>query len=162
YITVTADRAREGARRAADEIANGEYRGPLHGVPVALKDLFQTAGIRTTAGSKILEDWVPDEDSTVTRKLSEAGAVLLGKLNTHEFASGCTTNNDWFGPTRNPWDLERIPGGSSGGSGAAIAARLAAATLGTDTGGSIRVPAAFCGCVGIKPTYGRVSKAGVV
>lgn len=162
YITVTADRAREGARRAADEIANGEYRGPLHGVPVALKDLFQTAGIRTTAGSKILEDWVPDEDATVTRKLSEAGAVLLGKLNTHEFASGYTTNNDWFGPTRNPWDLERIPGGSSGGSGAAIAARLAPATLGTDTGGSIRVPAAFCGCVGIKPTYGRVSKAGVV
>jgi len=162
YITVTADRAREDARRAAEEIANGHYRGPLHGVPVALKDLFQTAGIRTTAGSKVLENWVPDEDATATRRLSEAGAVLLGKLNTHEFASGYTTNNDWFGPTRNPWDLERIPGGSSGGSGAAIAARLAAATLGTDTGGSIRVPAAFCGCVGFKPTYGRVSKAGVV
>ncbi|MCK9519687.1 MAG: amidase [Dehalococcoidia bacterium] len=162
YITVTAGRAREDARRAADEIARGEYRGPLHGIPVALKDLFATAGIRTTAGSKILEDWVPTEDSAPARRLREAGSVLLGKLNTHEFAAGFTTTNDWYGPTRNPWDLDRIPGGSSGGSGAAIAARLAAATLGTDTGGSIRVPAAFCGCVGLKPTYGRVSKAGVV
>jgi aspartyl-tRNA(Asn)/glutamyl-tRNA(Gln) amidotransferase subunit A len=162
YITVTADRARADARRAADEIARGEYRGPLHGVPIALKDLYATAGIRTTAGSKILEGWVPATDATTTRKLREAGSVLLGKLNTHEFAAGYTTTNDWYGPTRNPWDLDRIPGGSSGGSGAAIAARLAAATLGTDTGGSIRVPAAFCGCVGLKPTYGRVSKAGIV
>lgn len=162
YITVTAERAREDARRADDEIASGTYRGPLHGVPIALKDLFATAGIRTTAGSKALADWVPESDSTPARKLREAGAVLLGKLNTHEFAAGYTTNNPWYGPTRNPWDTEHIPGGSSGGSGAAIAARLAAATLGTDTGGSIRVPAAFCGCVGLKPTYGRVSKDGVV
>ncbi|MGE5595674.1 MAG: amidase, partial [Hyphomicrobiales bacterium] len=161
-ITVSADRAREDARRAEDEIAAGNYRGPLHGVPIALKDLYATAGIRTTAGSKILEDWVPTEDSTAARRLAEAGSVLLGKLNTHEFAAGYTTNNDWFGPTRNPWNLECIPGGSSGGSGAAIAARTAAGTLGTDTGGSIRVPAAFCGCVGLKPTYGRTSKAGVV
>lgn len=162
YTTVTADRARDDARRAEAEIAAGEYRGPLHGVPIALKDLYATAGIRTTGGSKVLEDWVPDTDSTPARLLREAGTVLLGKLNTHEFAAGYTTNNPWFGATRNPWDLERVPGGSSGGSGAAIAARLAAGTLGTDTGGSIRVPAAFCGCVGFKATYGRASKAGVI
>lgn len=162
YTTVTADRARDDARRAETEIGAGHYRGPLHGVPIALKDLYATAGIRTTGGSKVLEDWVPDADSTPARLLREAGTVLLGKLNTHEFAAGYTTNNHWYGPTRNPWDLERIPGGSSGGSGAAIAARLAAGTLGTDTGGSIRVPAAFCGCVGFKPTYGRTSKAGVI
>jgi aspartyl-tRNA(Asn)/glutamyl-tRNA(Gln) amidotransferase subunit A len=162
YITVTADRALDDARRAADEIAAGTYRGPLHGIPIALKDLFATAGIRTTAGSKILAGWVPEQDSTVARKLREAGTVLLGKLNTHELAYGGTTNNPHYGPTRNPWNLDCIPGGSSGGSGAAIAAGLACGTTGTDTAGSIRIPAAFCGVVGLKPTYGRVSKAGVV
>ncbi|MCC7366427.1 MAG: amidase [Dehalococcoidia bacterium] len=162
YITVTAERALEDAARADAELAHGLSRGPLHGVPIALKDLYATAGIRTTAGSKVLESWIPEADCTAARLLREAGTVLLGKLNTHEFAAGYTTENPWYGPTRNPWNRDRIPGGSSGGSGAAIAAQLAAATLGTDTGGSIRVPAAFCGCVGLKPTFGRVSKAGVV
>jgi aspartyl-tRNA(Asn)/glutamyl-tRNA(Gln) amidotransferase subunit A len=162
YVTVTAERAREDARRVGEEIAAGRYRGPLHGIPIGLKDLYDTAGIRTAGGAKILEDRVPSSDSTVARKLREAGTVLLGKLNTHELAFGVTTNNPHFGATRNPWDPERIPGGSSGGSGAAIAAGLAAATMGTDTGGSIRIPAALCGCVGLKPTYGRVSKAGVL
>jgi aspartyl-tRNA(Asn)/glutamyl-tRNA(Gln) amidotransferase subunit A len=161
YVTVTAERALDDARRAEAEIARGEDRGPLHGIPIALKDLYATAGIRTTAGSKIFGEWVPAEDSTTARLLREAGSVLLGKLNTHEFAYGVTTNNPHFGPTRNPWDTERIPGGSSGGSGAAIAAGMATATTGTDTGGSIRIPAALCGVVGLKPTYGRVSKAGV-
>jgi len=162
YVTVTAERAREDARRAADEIARGAYRGPLHGIPMGLKDLFLTKGIRTTGGAKFLADWVPEEDATVVRKLAEAGAVLLGKLNTHELAWGATTNNPHYGATHNPWKLGHVPGGSSGGSGAAIAAGLACGTLGTDTGGSIRIPAALCGVVGLKPTYGRVSKAGVL
>jgi aspartyl-tRNA(Asn)/glutamyl-tRNA(Gln) amidotransferase subunit A len=161
YTTPTPERALADARRAADEIAAGNYRGPLHGVPIALKDLFDTAGIRTTAGAKFLADRVPETDSTAARKLRQAGTVLLGKLNTHELAYGVTTDNPHYGATRNPWDTQRIPGGSSGGSGAAIAAGLATATLGTDTGGSIRIPAALCGCVGLKPSYGRVSKAGV-
>lgn len=161
YTTITADRALADAKRAQDELASGKDRGPLHGVPIALKDLYETANIRTTAGSKIFEDFVPDTDCPVAEKLSEAGSVLLGKTNTHEFAWGSTTTNEWWGATRNPWDTERIPGGSSGGSGAAIAAMMAAATMGTDTGGSIRMPAAHCGCVGLKPTYGRVSKRGV-
>lgn len=162
YITVTAERALADATRATDEIAAGTDRGPLHGIPIALKDLIATAGIRTTAGSKILADWVPDADSTVARKLREAGSVLLGKLNTHEYAYGGTTNNPHYGATRNPWDITCIPGGSSGGSGAAIAAGLAAGTMGTDTAGSIRIPASFCGVVGLKPTFGRVSRAGIV
>jgi len=161
YVTVTAERALADARRATDEIGRGGPRGPLHGVPIALKDLFDTEGIRTTAGGKFFVDHVPKSDATATRRLAAAGSVLLGKLNTHEFAYGVTTDNPHFGPTRNPWDPSRIPGGSSGGSGAAIAASLAAATLGTDTGGSIRIPASLCGAVGLKPTYGRVSKAGV-
>jgi len=161
YVTVTGERARADARRAADEIAKSGPRGPLHGVPIALKDLCDTAGIRTTAGGKFFADRVPDADCTVARRLREAGSVLLGKLNTHEFAYGVTTDNPHFGATRNPWDPSRIPGGSSGGSGAAIAASLAAGTIGTDTGGSIRIPAALCGAVGLKPTYGRVSKAGI-
>ncbi len=161
YVTVTAERAREEARRATEDIAAGRYRGPLHGIPIAHKDLFATAGVRTTAGSKIFANHVPKADSTVVRRLSEAGAVLLGKLNTHEFAYGVTTDNPHFGKTRNPWDLDRSPGGSSGGSGAAIVAGLALATTGTDPGGSIRIPSSVCGCVGLKPTYGRVSKAGV-
>lgn len=162
YVTLTAERARDDARRAADEIAGGTYRGPLHGIPIGLKDLYETAGIRTTGGSKTLADHVPAKDSTAARKLREAGSVLLGKTNTHEFAWGTTTNNPFYGATHNPWDLDRIPGGSSGGSGAAIAAGMAAGALGTDTGGSIRIPAALCGCVGLKPTFGRVSKAGVL
>src|SRR6185312_11299205 len=161
YITVTADRALEDARRADAELAAGKPRGPLHGIPIALKDLYETAGIRTTAGSKVFADYIPEHDSTAARKLREAGSVLLGKTNTHEFAWGTTTNNPHYGATHNPWDTSRIPGGSSGGSGAAIAAHLAAGTLGTDTGGSIRIPAALCGCVGMKPTFGRASKAGV-
>jgi aspartyl-tRNA(Asn)/glutamyl-tRNA(Gln) amidotransferase subunit A len=147
YITVTAERAIADAQRAEDEISAGNYRGPLHGIPVALKDLYATAGIRTTAGSKILAGWVPEADSTAARRLREAGSVLLGKLNTHEFAYGVTTNNPHFGPTRNPWNPEYIPGGSSGGSGAATAAGLALGTLGSDTGGSIRIPASLCGVV---------------
>jgi aspartyl-tRNA(Asn)/glutamyl-tRNA(Gln) amidotransferase subunit A len=162
YVTVTAERARADAQRATEEIAAGNYRGPLHGMPIALKDLYDTAGIRTAGGAKILFDRVPAADSTAARRLRDAGTVLLGKLNTHELAFGVTTVNPHFGTTRNPWNLDCIPGGSSGGSGAAIAAGLAAATTGTDTGGSIRIPASLCGCVGLKPTYGRVSKAGVL
>jgi aspartyl-tRNA(Asn)/glutamyl-tRNA(Gln) amidotransferase subunit A len=162
YVQVTHERARDDARRATEEIASGTYRGPLHGVPIGLKDLYDTAGIRTAGGAKILADRVPATDATVARKLREAGSVLLGKLNTHELAFGATTNNPHFGATHNPWQLDAIPGGSSGGSGAAIAAGLAAGTTGTDTGGSIRIPASLCGCVGLKPTYGRVSKAGVL
>ena len=162
YITVTAQVAREMARKAEAEIAAGRWRGPFHGVPIGLKDLCYTKGILTTGGSKILADFVPNHDSTVWTRLREAGAVLLGKLNLHEFAYGATTNNPHWGACRNPYDLERIPGGSSGGSGAAIAARTAAATIGTDTGGSIRIPAAFCGCVGMKQTWSRVSRYGVL
>jgi aspartyl-tRNA(Asn)/glutamyl-tRNA(Gln) amidotransferase subunit A len=161
YVTVTAERARADAGRATDEIARGIYRGPLHGIPIGLKDLVATAGIRTTCGSKVHGTWVPAADAAVAHRLADAGAVLLGKLNTHEYAFGVTTNNPHWGATRNPWDTTRIPGGSSGGSGAAVAASLACAAIGTDTGGSIRIPAAACGVVGLKPTYGRVSKAGV-
>ena len=162
YITVTTDRAMGDARRAEAEIGAGTYRGPLHGVPIGLKDLFDTAGIRTTGGAKIHADRVPADDSTAAQRLREAGAVLLGKLNTHELGVGATTNNPHFGPTRNPWNTDYIPGGSSGGSAAAVAAGLAAGAMGTDTGGSVRVPASLCGVVGLKPTYGRVSKAGVI
>jgi aspartyl-tRNA(Asn)/glutamyl-tRNA(Gln) amidotransferase subunit A len=162
YITVTAERARDDARRATGEFAAGKVRGPLHGIPIAHKDLYETAGIRTTGGSKIHANHIPHLDCTVARKLREAGSILLGKLNTHEYAYGVTTNNPHYGATRNPWDLDRIPAGSSGGAGAAIAAGLATATTGSDTGGSIRMPASVCGVVGLKPTYGRVSKAGVL
>jgi aspartyl-tRNA(Asn)/glutamyl-tRNA(Gln) amidotransferase subunit A len=161
FLTVTADAARAQAREADREIASGRYRGPLHGIPVSLKDLFDTQGIRTTCGSRILAERVPSEDATVTARLRQAGAVLLGKAALHEFAYGVTTNNPHFGPTRNPWDPARIPGGSSGGSGAAVAAGLGPVSLGTDTGGSIRIPGALCGVVGLKPTYGRVSRHGI-
>jgi aspartyl-tRNA(Asn)/glutamyl-tRNA(Gln) amidotransferase subunit A len=160
YITVLADRAREAAARAGDEIARGQYRGPLHGIPVAVKDLFQTAGVRTTCGSRIFARWAPEQDATVVRRLREAGAILLGKLNMHEFAFR-VPHPDYPLP-RNPWDLERSTSGSSSGSGAAMAATLCLGTLGSDTGGSIRGPAAYCGIVGHKPTYGLVSRAGVV
>ena len=162
YITVTAERALDDAQRASDELIAGKARGPLHGVPIGLKDLYETAGIRTTGGSKFHADHIPAQDCPAAQRLREAGTILLGKLNTHEYAYGVTTNNPHYGATRNPWNLDHIPGGSSGGSGAAIAAGLATATLGTDTGGSIRMPASVCGVVGFKPTYGRVSKAGVL
>ena len=162
YMTVTADQALEDARMAEREIAAGKYAGPLHGIPVAVKDLFQTKGVRTTAGSKILDTWQPDEDATAVRKLREAGAVNLGKLGMHEWAFGITSDNIHFGPVRNPWETDHVPGGSSGGSGVATAAGLAYATLGSDTGGSIRIPASFCGCVGLMPTYGRASLYGAV
>jgi aspartyl-tRNA(Asn)/glutamyl-tRNA(Gln) amidotransferase subunit A len=161
YVTVTEERALAEAASADAEIAAGSWRGPLHGVPYCLKDIIQTAGIRTTAGSTILADWVPDEDATVTRRLAAAGAVLLGKVNTHEFAFGATTQTI-HAKTKNPWDLSRSPAGSSGGSGAALAAGLAAFSIGSDTAGSIRGPAAFCGITGLKPTWGLVSAAGVV
>ena len=161
YITVNRDDARDAARKHETEIAGGNWRGPFHGVPIALKDLCYTRGVLTTGGSKILAAFVPDFDCTVWARLREAGAILLGKLNMHEFACGGTAKTAW-GTTLNPYDPERIPGGSSSGSGAAIVARSAAATLGSDTGGSIRIPAAFCGCVGLKQTWSRVSRYGVL
>lgn len=161
YITVTAELARASALRAEREIAAGNWRGPFHGVPVALKDLCCTNGILTTSGSRVLADHVPDYDATVWARLAAAGAILLGKLNMHEFACGGTAKTAW-GTTLNPYDPERIPGGSSSGSAAAIVARSAAATLGSDTGGSIRIPAAFCGCVGLKQTWSRVSRYGIL
>ncbi|MBA3530680.1 MAG: Asp-tRNA(Asn)/Glu-tRNA(Gln) amidotransferase subunit GatA [Ardenticatenales bacterium] len=162
FITVTAEQALADAQEAEQAIQRGEYRGPLHGIPIALKDLFETKGVLTTAGSKHLATNVPVEDGVVVQKLKEAGAILLGKLNMHEWAMSVTNDNPHYGPCRNPWDLERIPGGSSGGSGAAVAATLCLGALGSDTGGSIRIPAALCGVVGLKPTYGRVSKRGVL
>lgn len=161
FITVTGERALGEAERAEGEMAAGRYRGPLHGVPVALKDLICTRGVRTTMGSAFFEDHVPDRDAAVVDKLGEAGAVIVGKTNTHEFAYGTTGDRSHFGPARNPRDLARITGGSSSGSGAAVAAGLAYGSLGSDTGGSVRIPAALCGAVGMKPTFGRVSKRGV-
>jgi aspartyl-tRNA(Asn)/glutamyl-tRNA(Gln) amidotransferase subunit A len=160
FITVLPERALEEAARAEKEILAGGYRGPLHGVPVGVKDLICTKGVRTTMGSAFFEDYVPDRNATVVSKLEEAGAIIIGKTNTHEFAYGPTGDSSHFGPTRNPHDLSRIPGGSSGGSGAAVAAELCYAALGSDTAASIRVPAALCGVVGMKPTFGRVSKSG--
>ncbi|HXG41959.1 MAG TPA: amidase [Dehalococcoidia bacterium] len=162
FITVTAEEALAAARKAQEELARGQRRGPLHGIPVAVKDLFWTAGVRTTAGSKVLAGSVPQEDATVVARLRRAGAVLLGKLNLHEFAFGATSVNPHYGPVRNPWDMGRIAGGSSGGSGAAVAAGECLAALGTDTGGSIRIPSALCGITGLKPTFGRVSTYGVI
>ncbi|PWU19977.1 MAG: Asp-tRNA(Asn)/Glu-tRNA(Gln) amidotransferase subunit GatA [Candidatus Rokuibacteriota bacterium] len=157
YVTVMRDEARAAAKAAEASIVAGNYLGPLHGIPVAVKDLYYTRGVKTTAGSKILANFVPDYDAAVVERLKRAGAIIVGKANTHEFAM-----NTWTPPTRNPWDLERIPGGSSGGSGAALAASECIAATGTDTGGSIRIPASFCGVVGLKPTFGRVSRHGVV
>ncbi len=162
FVEVTADRALGDAATLAEEVAAGRLRGPLHGVPIALKDLIDTAGIPTRAGTAGYSERVPDVDATIARRLREAGTVLLGKTATHELAYGVTTSNPKaYGTTRNPWDVECMPGGSSGGSATAVVAALAAAATGTDTGGSIRIPAALCGCVGFKPTYGVVSRAGI-
>jgi aspartyl-tRNA(Asn)/glutamyl-tRNA(Gln) amidotransferase subunit A len=162
FITVTAEQALVDAKAAESEIARGRMRGPLHGIPIALKDLFDTAGVRTTAASAVFADRIPSQDAEVVRRLRQAGAVLLGKLNMHEFAYGDTSAQTHFGPVRNPWDRQRISGGSSGGSAAAVAARLCYGALGSDTGGSIRQPSAYCGIVGLKPTYGLVSTTGVI
>jgi aspartyl-tRNA(Asn)/glutamyl-tRNA(Gln) amidotransferase subunit A len=161
FITVTAELALQEAERAEEELRTGTDRGPLHGVPVGLKDLVYTKGVRTTMGSAFFQDHVPDHSATVAERLGAAGAVSIGKTNTHEFAYGPTGDRSFFGPTRNPHDAARITGGSSGGSGAAVATGLVYGGLGSDTGGSIRIPSALCGTVGMKPTFGRVSKHGV-
>jgi aspartyl-tRNA(Asn)/glutamyl-tRNA(Gln) amidotransferase subunit A len=168
YITVTSELALAQAKKSEAELfaprgrKGRRDRGPLHGIPISLKDNIYTKDIRTTAGSKILKDFIPLHDAVVWAKLKDAGAILLGKTNLHEFAYGVSTNNPHYGPTRNPWDLACIPGGSSGGSAAAVAAGLCYGSIGTDTGGSIRIPASLCGVVGVKPGVGRVSAEGVV
>ena len=161
FVTLTPDRALADARAAEEALRSGDER-PLLGIPVGHKDIYLTRGIRTTGGSALFADWVPDSDSTVGRRWQDAGTVLLGKLITHEFAFGLQFPGHRFQPARNPWNLEHIPGGSSSGSGAALAAGLLHGATGSDTGGSIRGPAAFCGITGLKPTYGRVSRAGVM
>ncbi|HEU5402363.1 MAG TPA: amidase [Terriglobales bacterium] len=162
FITVTAESALQEAARADAEFSAGKYRGLLHGIPLALKDLIDTAGIRTTAASAVYENRIPNRDATVVRRLREAGAVFLGKLNLHEFAYGGSGVISHYGPVRNPWDTTRITGGSSSGSAAAVAAGLCYAAIGTDTAGSIRLPASMCGITGLKPTYGLVSASGVI
>jgi aspartyl-tRNA(Asn)/glutamyl-tRNA(Gln) amidotransferase subunit A len=162
FLTILAEPARKQARAAEREIRRGRWRGPLHGIPITLKDNFWTRGIRTTAGSKILGDFVPDQDSYVAASLTRAGAILLGKTNMHEFAYGITSENPHYGPVHNPWARDRISGGSSGGSVAAVATGMGYASVGTDTGGSIRIPSALCGIVGLKPTFGLVSVEGSV
>jgi aspartyl-tRNA(Asn)/glutamyl-tRNA(Gln) amidotransferase subunit A len=162
YITVMAEEALSAARRCDAELAAGEDRGPLHGIPVAVKDIYDTAGTRTTAGSKILADCVPERDATSVARLRNAGAVIIGKTNLNEFACGVTSTNAHYGDVLNPWDLSRTPGGSSGGSAAAVAAGLCTMATGTDTGGSIRIPAALCGIVGLKPSFGRISCHGIM
>ena len=161
-LTVLEESAREEARAADQELARGVDHGPLHGIPVAVKDVFETRGVRTTCGSAIFKNHVPERDAAVVEKLRAAGAVLAGKTGMHELAYGITSDNPHFGTIRNPWDVDRIPGGSSGGSGAAVSAGMVFAAMGSDTGGSIRIPAAFCGTVGLKPTTGRVSRYGVM
>ena len=162
FITVTAESALAQARQAEAEIRRGAWRGPLHGIPVAVKDLIDTAGVRTTAASSLFKDRIPSEDAEVVHRLKAAGAILLGKQNLHEFAYGGSSMVSYFGEVRNPWNPETIAGGSSGGSAASVAAGLGYGAIGTDTAGSIREPAALCGVVGLKPTYGRVSARGVI
>jgi aspartyl-tRNA(Asn)/glutamyl-tRNA(Gln) amidotransferase subunit A len=168
FITVTAEIALAQAKKAESELfaprgrKQHRDRGSLHGIPISLKDNIYTEGIRTTAGSKILKEFIPQHDAPIVFRLKEAGAVILGKTNMHEFAYGVTSNNPHYGPVRNPWDLARIPGGSSGGSAAAVAAGLCFGSIGTDTGGSIRIPSGLCGIVGVKPTFGRVSVKDVI
>ena len=162
FITVTGTAARAQAALLDDELARGVDHGPLHGIPIAHKDNIFTRGVRTTGGSKIFTNFVPKDDATIVNQLNDAGANMIGKTGLHEFAYGITSNNPHFGAIRNPWDTERIPGGSSGGSAAAVAAGLVPLATGTDTGGSIRIPASFCGVAGLKPTYERVSRKGVM
>jgi aspartyl-tRNA(Asn)/glutamyl-tRNA(Gln) amidotransferase subunit A len=162
FITVTADTALDEGRQAEAEIAAGNWRGPLHGIPIALKDLFDTAGVRTTAASNQYRDRIPAEDAEVVRRLKQSGAIIVGKLNMHEFAFGMSGVVSAFGPTRNPWNTERITGGSSSGAGAAVAAGLCVAAMGTDTSGSIRCPSALCGIVGHRPSAGLMSTKGVI
>ena len=162
FITVTADSAVAEARQAEAEVQHDRWRGPFHGIPIALKDLVDTAGVHTTAASGVFKDRVPTEDAEIVRRLKAAGAVFLGKLNLQEFAYGGSSAISHFGPVHNPWNLDYSSGGSSGGSAVAVAARLCFAAIGTDTGGSIRQPSAYCGVVGLKPTYGRVSTSGVI
>jgi aspartyl-tRNA(Asn)/glutamyl-tRNA(Gln) amidotransferase subunit A len=162
FIALTVERALQEARQADQELNAGLDKGPLHGIPVALKDLYLTQGIRTTCHSAVLKDWVPDHDATAAEKLASAGTVLLGKLGMHEFAFGGPSVDAPFPAVRNPWNTDYVPGGSSSGSGAALAAGLCYGSLGSDTGGSIRTPSSHCGIVGIKPTHGRVSRYGVV
>jgi aspartyl-tRNA(Asn)/glutamyl-tRNA(Gln) amidotransferase subunit A len=162
FITVTAESALAQAHAAETEIQRGHWRGPLHGVPIALKDLFDTAGVRTTAASELFKDRIPAQDGEIVRRLKDAGAVLLGKLNMHEFAYGGSTVISYYGPVHNPWSFDHEAGGSSSGSAVAMAAGLCYGSVGSDTGGSIRQPSAYCGTVGLKPTYGRVSTRGVI
>src|SRR5215204_2603058 len=162
FITILDESARRQAMHADSLIKQGKYLGPLHGIPISLKDLIYIKGVRSTSGSKILADFVPDYDSTITRKLRKAGAIIVGTNNLHEFASGITGINPHYGPSRNPWDIARISGGSSGGSAVAVSSGMSLASIGTDTSGSIRVPSSLCGIFGLKPTYGRVSKYGVM
>lgn len=162
FTTITAELAREAAKKAEEELTAGEYRGPMHGIPVGIKDLTETAGIRTTYGSLSFKDYVPQTDAMIIQKLKEAGAVMVGKTATHELGFGVTTNNPFFGPTLNPWNTAHVPGGSSGGSAAAMAANMAIASTGSDGGGSIRIPASFCGVSGVKPTLGLISRFGLM
>jgi aspartyl-tRNA(Asn)/glutamyl-tRNA(Gln) amidotransferase subunit A len=162
FITVLDECARKQAKQADSLLKEGKYLGPLHGIPISLKDLIYIKGVKSTSGSKILADFVPDYDSTITRRLREAGAVIVGTNNLHEFASGITGINPHYGPSRNPWDIARMSGGSSGGSAVAVSSGMSFASIGTDTSGSIRVPSSLCGIFGLQPTYGRVSKHGVM
>jgi aspartyl-tRNA(Asn)/glutamyl-tRNA(Gln) amidotransferase subunit A len=162
FITILDESAKREAEHADSLIKQGKYLGPLHGIPISLKDLVYVKGVRSTSGSKILADFVPDYDSTVTKRLRKAGAIIVGTNNLHEFASGITGINPHYGPSKNPWDTARMSGGSSGGSAVAVSSGMSLAAIGTDTSGSIRVPSSLCGIFGLKPTYGRVSKYGVM